>query len=481
MLAIACALGACGADDPVVQPIIETPPETSAAYPYEGIDEIELSIARAGDDRDLVSATFRTGEPLVLREVPFGDDLVVHLRGLSNGSQLAYGRTCAISLQADTEVEPHLYFSRVVKWGPAPDLAQPSRGAGVLGYSFTEGRNAVFLGGSNPVIQSVERFSAITGQFASLSAMAQVRVGGMLAPLNDGRALLVGGVSGPNSPVETTELLDPLAAQGFQIEAQAGPGLRDARAIALVDGTVLVSGGDVFVNEAFELSGKGFLFSIGAGGTLDPPREISSTLAAPRRSHSVTRLSDELGADVLIAGGQDAAGTAIATAELYRPLAQAFETVEGAAMITPRWGHQAVRLPGGFVLVVGGMTHDPGGGDPLPVLELELYDPIQGRFSPAGDLPITAGITGFSLTRLPDGRYLMAGGTNNTGDTIATSFIIRRDPLSGFVDVSRTDDMSAPRAGHAAALLCDGTVLLAGGSMTASNTERYNPPETGRR
>lgn len=470
------ALSACGTDSPVVQPIIETPPETSAAYPYEGIDEIELSIARAGDDRDLVSATFRTGEPIVLRDIPFGDDLVVHMRGLNSGSEIAYGRTCAVSLRSDSTVEPHLYFSRVVKWGPGAPMTQSGRIDGNA-YSVTDGRDAVFVGGG---ATSIERFSAITGEFVELDAKTIARDDASLAALGNGRALIVGGVS-QGSAVPMTEVIDPLATGDRQIDVQPGPALANTRAISLVDGSVLVSGGDEEINSSFSLSGKGFLFRLGDGDILEAPRQLSSTLTTARRLHAVTRLSDELGADVLITGGQDAADQALGTAELYRPLSQVFETVDGATMLVPRWGHKAVRLPGGFVLLVGGFTHDLLGGADIAVDQLELYDPVQGRFTDAGTLPINAGINSFSITRLPDGRYLIAGGLTVTGDAVATSFIVRRDPITGFVDVSRTDDMASARAGHSATLLCDGTVLLAGGSTTSAAPERYNPPATGRR
>jgi hypothetical protein len=49
------------------------------------------------------------------------------------------------------------------------------------------------------------------------------------------------------------------------------------------------------------------------------------------------------------------------------------------------------------------------------------------------------------------------------------------------VDLAATDRLAAPRAGHQATLLCDGTVMLVGGTATPSPSERYNPPAQGRR
>ena len=47
-----------------------------------------------------------------------------------------------------------------------------------------------------------------------------------------------------------------------------------------------------------------------------------------------------------------------------------------------------------------------------------------------------------------------------TAVATAEGRIIRLDPLNGVVDVVGTDRLAAPRAGHAAAALCDGTVLV---------------------
>ena len=43
------------------------------------------------------------------------------------------------------------------------------------------------------------------------------------------------------------------------------------------------------------------------------------------------------------------------------------------------------------------------------------------------------------------------------------------------------DQLTTPRAGHQATLLCDGTVLISGGTTTQAVIERYNPPVAGRR
>ena len=197
----------------------------------------------------------------------------------------------------------------------------------------------------------------------------------------------------------------------------------------------------------------------------------------------MTRLGDEVGADVLIAGGLDGLGAPVAQAELYRPLRQDFELVDGAALNVPRWGHAAIRLPGGSVLVVGGFAIAEDGGDPVAVSTLELYDPVQGVFEVAGELPDSAGVTGMSVSTLPDGRVLLAGGLDAAGEPVATALIASLDSLNGEVNVSQTDPLAVARVGHGAARLCDGTILVVGGTGDegAPAAERYNPPSANRR
>jgi hypothetical protein len=203
-------------------------------------------------------------------------------------------------------------------------------------------------------------------------------------------------------------------------------------------------------------------------------RKLRANLAHPRYGHVATRLDDDIGSPVLVTGGLDEFDKPVAEAELFKPLSEDFSKFV-ANMIVPRHHHQAVRLPDGSVLVVGGI--DATG---TPVKKLELFS-LDTGFVDAGNLPDNAGLVDFTATTLPDGRVLITGGRTLGGSVTSNAFIARLDPFTGNVDVVPTDRMAQPRSGHQATLLCDGTVLISGGTPDQSVYERYNPPPAGRR
>ena len=97
-------------------------------------------------------------------------------------------------------------------------------------------------------------------------------------------------------------------------------------------------------------------------------------------------------------------------------------------------------------------------------------------------LPANAGVVDFTATTLPDGRVLITGGrTTPGGPPVATAFILQINTNTAGIDIVATDHLTVPRAGHAATLMCDGTVLISGGTADPQPAERYNPIATSRR
>lgn len=181
--------------------------------------------------------------------------------------------------------------------------------------------------------------------------------------------------------------------------------------------------------------------------------------------HTATRLPD---GRVLIAAGQDSTGPqSHAVAELYDPETGTFSLT--GSMNQHRSGHRAVLLSDGQVLIMGGhRTTTPGFG--LVLNSAELYDPETGSFSPTGSMNQYR--TGHAAVLLSDGRVLVAGSTS--GVPIAELY----DPETS--TFSPTGSMSEQRRNHTATLLSDGRVLLVGGivgvgPLTTSSADLFDP------
>jgi hypothetical protein len=469
-------LAACADNTVDVQPVIDVPTNDNAsAFP---LDTLVMSVAHAGDADDLVSQTFTAGQHVTLPGVPFGDDLVIHMTGSVGTSEVAYGRTCAFAVNASsTPPSPHLLFSREVKFADF-DL-QPEQRMSGLTLTDVDGAG-VILGGTDPSgapIGDVERFDPQTGALAVLATLTP-RAGAVPASLGvgaDTRIALIGGTD-PSTGIGATfvELIEPDAPTSRRVERidDAQMARSGLTATALTDGRVIAIGGtdgtpSAAVDEVSIDSGTAAV------------RVLRALLTSPRYAHTATRLGDDVGAAVLVAGGLDVNTQTVKMAELFKPLSEDFSTTQ-YAMNTPRFAHRAVLMPDGSVLIIGGISIDTSNTHvPAPTLELFTLD--EG-FKNLSDLPDNAGLVDFAATPLPDGRVLLTGGRRcETCDPLDTAFIARLDPIDGSVDVVATDHMSEPRAGHSATLLCDGTVLITGGTSDASPVTRYNPPSLDRR
>ncbi len=494
-------LAACTDNTVLVTPIVDIPANDTAQA--LALDTITLSVAHAGADDDIASATFSHGDVIELPNVPFGDDLVVHMIGRIGTSEVAYGRTCEFSVRPDDRIPtPHLYFSRMVRFGELTQQPLPRNGG--IAMMYRDGAGLVVAGtypdemGNPLALTQIERFDPNSGTYDNLhdierrydAAIALVGIG------PDSRMVIVGGVD-PNTAVngkppvgaDFVEVIEAERNTDRQYEKFFEPTLNRAQltATTLSDGSAIVIGGRTLPDADKAIAGgpSDAVAEISVDTGTTAVRQLRAKLAHPRYAHSATRLTDELGAAVLVAGGLDAAGNPIGQAELYKPLSEDFSLQFTAQMIVPRWGHQAVRLPDGSVLFIGGFTKNMMTGTVEVADELELFSPLDGRFIAVGKLSEeapTAGRIGMSATVLPDGRVLMTGGQLEIGGAaVDTAFIARLDPLDGTVDVVATDRLAVPRTNHQATLLCDGTVLVSGGTMGQAVYERYNPPVLGRR
>ena len=260
----------------------------------------------------------------------------------------------------------------------------------------------------------------------------------------------------------------------------------------------------------------------------DPAGRVLPTgsLGEPRADHTATLLPD---GRVLIAGGMVENGVFLDTMELYDPKSGSFQSA--GSMSSKRVGHSATLLPGGKVLLAGGMAgrsfegswhgimsssadiYDPQTGKVMPVGNMitgreaheaiplpggkvlfiggsdgqhyldsvEVFDPCAKKFTLAGKLTESRGGAVAVLLPAGDGKdagkVLVLGGAS--GETEANHIVLGSaelfDPNTGAS--LKVGDMSVRRYKHAATLLADGRVLITGGSDDRDWGNMYDTAE----
>lgn len=288
--------------------------------------------------------------------------------------------------------------------------------------------------------------------------------------------VILAGCGGGSSSPSPTPTPTP---DGSFAPAASLPTMNQARynatATLLPNGKLLIAGG-------ISLSHTGSLASLGSVELYDPatnsfaPPASTPTMNQARDSATATLLPN---GKVLIAGGEslpgDGSRISLASVELYDPATNSFAPPASTPMMNQARtsGAAAVSLFNGNVLIAGG---EGPVGFPANIVSLgtiELYDTATNTFASAASLPEMNELrfqpTG---TLLPNGEVLIAGGLERL---LAEAFIISNtvdlyDPVTNsFAPAASTPTMNSPRWQAAAALLPNGTVLIAGGGAPAPN------------
>jgi serine/threonine-protein kinase len=201
-------------------------------------------------------------------------------------------------------------------------------------------------------------------------------------------------------------------------------------------------------------------------------------MTAPQLNPAVAVFND--GRTVMIAGGRDASGTPIKSAEILDLATGAFQTVP--SMSSPRDQATATDIGSGRVLITGGFVSKTSTTN-TSTASAEVFDVKTMKWSPVNPMSVPRALA--AATSLKDGRVLVAGGVQswkggqyapNTQHVLSTAEIF--DPATeGWTSAG---SMSTARAANSAALLPNGDVLVAGGwsdghERALSSTDEYTP------
>jgi hypothetical protein len=161
---------------------------------------------------------------------------------------------------------------------------------------------------------------------------------------------------------------------------------------------------------------------------------------------------------VLIAGGANNSYVSVATAEIYNPTAGTFAPTGN--LNAARSAQIATLLTNGKVLIATGNNFSTG----LPLTTAELYDPVAKTFSVTGS-PVIPRVNATG-TLLNSGQVLIVGGNGANNGTSEPDLAPAElyDPTSATFSIA--GNLNIARDTHSAALLNDGTVLVAGGEAS---------------
>jgi hypothetical protein len=165
-----------------------------------------------------------------------------------------------------------------------------------------------------------------------------------------------------------------------------------------------------------------------------------------------------LNGDVLVAGGQNGAGTILASAELYNAATGTWSAT--GSMNAARFVHNAVLLPNGRVLVAGGSDGITG------IASAEIYNPVTGKWRLTGSMSTPrVSLTASLVTIGGETLVLAAGGSPYCGGCDSLGSAELYNPATG--TWSLTDSMKKDRnfevSSPESVTLPSGSVFIVGG------------------
>ncbi len=310
-------------------------------------------------------------------------------------------------------------------------------------------------GGGTTYFKAAYRFVAKTSTFVAAGNMMSTRSNHTGTLLADGRVLVCGGRTA-KTYLNKCELFDPKKPPASAWSAAASlPASRwDHAAVRLANGAVLLSGGFGYSDSMPSLT----LYMPKTGSWVTPAAQLKQK----RRNHTTTLLP---GGDVLVAGGLTGTSfgnyKSLRSMEIYDPKAGTVKLLK-TLMTEARNAHTATLLKSGVVMITGGICWS---GCTKKAMN-DLYDPktqtVTSVAHPGGVLP-----AGHVAGLIKDGRLLVAG---NNAASVAKA-VHAYDPVKK--TWATLPSMKFPRVVPEGAGLPDGRVLIVGG-VKSTSPYQYN-------
>jgi hypothetical protein len=313
--------------------------------------------------------------------------------------------------------------------------------------------------GSTSSDNTAEIYNTSTGTFSAAASMNVGRVAPAAVVLQSGKVLVLGGRdTGADNTAEVynptantwTPTLNNMSISGGEFPAAA----------LLSDGRVLVVGGDQGPASTSADIYNPATNSFTAAAPMTTAREVPAAITLPS------------GKVLVVGGGGDGSGTVFSSAEVYDPTANSWTPVANN-MSSPREGGGMSVLPGGKVLVAGGIISSISFAT---TASADIYTPATNSFTPAASMSASRYI--FGLTALADGRVLAAGGLVLSGSIDFLAGAELYDATSN--TWSAAGSLNEGRAAQGQTLLGNGQVLAAGGIVGVgapglASAELYTP------
>ncbi|MGZ3456660.1 MAG: Kelch repeat-containing protein, partial [Polyangiales bacterium] len=387
----------------------------------------------------------------------------------------ANGAVLPVALALKKEGDQYVLESRVVtdahpfpvtidpSWAPTVDVMTTTRAPA---WAFALPGNKVLVLGASKSTDVFDPYAGIEGKWVTTPPAPLVGWSGEASAIQlpDGKILTAGvsdgvaGIPAPNYPY-LSYVYDP--ATGTSTRVGDMPYRHGTPTLTLLsDGRVVAFGtanGSSYFNasvDVYDPASKSWTHGV--------------TLASSLHGFVQAKLPS---GKVLIAGGAPYGGGAFSTALIYD--ATANTTAPTGSMSAPRTDAAVITLADGKIMAIGGYI--TGGY----TNSAEIFDESTGSWTLLANKMAYARY-GHAVTKLTDGRYLITGGqgylgTSGSASTLSTAEYY--DPVAK--TFAAAPSMGTKRTNHAAFLIPNGRVLVAGGSADFisgyATSEIYTP------